>query len=410
MKSISTIIFIFLSLTTFGQTSKIKSPNKLEIPEMWPSAPKIPVKEARIKSIQINRFHYQDDSLTDKFANHVSTITRFNKLGDTIMHLLNKSYVNSENKTIIKHRTKFTIYKNYSEGKLKAIRKYDQHDSLIYTYDSEYKRSGIYVRDNKGNLLHHIGKSKKGKNWEVHQYHTYDKQGRNVAIYFVNQKKDTTSKVLMEYNDKGQMISRRRPMKQYNAGPITELFYYNEKDSLVRKLWINHDKIDTVEVFKNIYIYGELLYSVKSDYRRWNDHKLIGGKISTYDYNGNLLKKCQNLSCFEYKYDHNGRIYEYKVYSEDLPLVSTNLRFQYNEDGQLVKKIDLLHENSYWIWEYDDQGKLVSEKVYDKGELGREKRYFYDEKQLLTKEENTFFTGNSKGQRTIVKYVYSFYQ
>lgn len=107
--------------------------------------------------------------------------------------------------------------------------------------------------------------------------------------------------------------------------------------------------------------------------------------LYVYDKDGNMIEQSQynsegeKLISFFSEYDKDGhKTKEVTDYVEELTMDTTKT-FEY--DGDLMVRMKSTHDNSYSDFEYDKDGKMLSDKYYHSdGSLSRTWKYEYDEK------------------------------
>ena len=87
-----------------------------------------------------------------------------------------------------------------------------------------------------------------------------------------------------------------------------------------------------------------------------------------------------------FTYNNQGKLEYEKDYSSTDSLTSITTTF-YNENGQMFKVVDWQPENGViglYLYDYDNVGKKISQRVYDKkGILSSKWQYLYDNKKRV---------------------------
>lgn len=401
LKQVSLLLFV-LSFIAYCQ-SQVNSPNSLIYPQSRVKPEISDYENHNIKSLTSSTFYYENDSLIEE---RLISFTKFNRDGDTIKNITHSRWKPTI-KTIIRHRKKTKTYLIYKDDQFVSKRKYDKNDSLIYRFSPTTKRKSFFIRDSADRVVDITTKRNHRRKSGDHFYHTYNPHGLLTSKIRVSDK-DTTFKEFLKYNKQNQIVSVNKPMPSYNIGPMTTLFFYDERGNLTRKLLINHETKDTVEIVKKSYTYGKSFYEVTVERRRWNDHKLIVSVYFKYDYDDNLLKECKRGICNEKEFSPKGYLLSYKTYREASSKVSYHYLFKYDKKNRLIKKIDATDKNTYSLLEYDESNKLIHEKIYKKGILDKEVYYNYTDR-LLT-EKRTHFYDKEISRKSIFKFDYVFYR
>jgi hypothetical protein len=198
-------------------------------------------------------------------------------------------------------------------------------------------------------------------------------------------------------------------MNSYNTGPISELFLYDDKNNLICERWVKHETGDTVDIINNTYTYNKSSYTLQKQHRRFNDNRLIKSDTYTYDYNGNMIRKRSRLQCSYYLYHSDGKLASYELRKDDIQSYIIHYFYTYNEAGLLISQ-EAKNNNGLWLWEYDNNNKLISEKVYEKSDLKKEKIYSYTSFGLLNQEQTLKYSDGLIERKTIIQYHYTYFK
>jgi hypothetical protein len=187
-----------------------------------------------------------------------------------------------------------------------------------------------------------------------------------VALQYESKYKiNSNEKVLIhtkEYNEEGFLIKFTK-FNDESVSSISEFDYFDGKriERFTDVVEGNEKRVEYIEDGSGKV--GQInRYDTNGD--------LVGEEFLEYDENGQLLKRSGSVDgsipqLFDYETDANGRISLISVFDLDNSLVSYDslsyngnniTRFTKNGEGNLVNRVE---------FEYNDYGKLLSEKVYD---------------------------------------------
>ena len=122
-------------------------------------------------------------------------------------------------------------------------------------------------------------------------------------------------------------------------------------------------------------------------------------KETRYDKNGNLLSYAIT------EYNEDNKKVKYGSYDEE-GNEKYSYSYEYNKQGDLIKEVEKNEEETdvrVYEYEYTDKGQIENRVLFENDEFSYEKRFTYDDKGNLIKEESF----NEEGQSNIVfEYTY----
>ena len=202
-------------------------------------------------------------------------------------------------------------------------------------------------------------------------YNLHDKFGelvkgdmRYMSYYKFNEKGDVIE--MMLYNSDGTLYSK--DIYKYNAqGAIAETSYYNANGAIKRKVIYKYDSLGN--------------NTERAEYN--SDGSLNGKEIYKYDNHGNRTEEATFKSdgSLSYKYlscyDAQGRIID-KTYYRDSK-AEMQWHYKYDSAGNWAEWICYYEVGGNYEWknimEYDADGNLLSEVVYDINGLRHHDKY-----------------------------------
>lgn len=279
-------------------------------------------------------------------------------------------------------------------------------------------------------------------------FYEYDTAGNECKIKYKHQDKDKTDNYETEYITKYGYKpdgTYSRVLEYYNGEdtPTSIAFYnkygycikydntdyeykFDEAERLISKTSIYNNRKEVHEytydekgrLYKEDCFYMEYNEIVLYDYscrHEYNDNiesiyyfgynfeEEMLWKIIEKDENGNIIKETVNKNAdlgkyegttfAEYKYDSQNRlIYENHIVSEDLPLGRYNEHYVYSEtyeyEGDKLKRRECTNYNNVWEYFYDEKDRLIKEiNTYDGGGDGKIKEYSYnDDGSIISRE------------------------
>ena len=127
---------------------------------------------------------------------------------------------------------------------------------------------------------------------------------------------------------------------------------------------------------ENVYYYNFDSYEGKTVYS--GSHHMI----YTYDSDGNVIRKADADTIYEYTYDDGVLVGEY--WQQDGISYRITFQYEYDATGRLVKKSEIYTEeincsaaNVYWTYTYDADGKLLTETKLRENSNGDNYRWHY---------------------------------
>lgn len=227
------------------------------------------------------------------------------------------------------------------------------------------------------------------------------------------------------FNEEG-LLTQLTIIKGYgeNTDTTADYFYYDDFQRLVG----SRKRIGNI--YHSVYYEYDALGNLKKEARCKETNastkkdvfklgKQVLKSLETFEYkklNNNQYKKsCLNDEGRVYKsaiivYDEAGRVKE-ENYEFTVSWVRIKNKYQYDAKGRLVKRTYMSNANGKFVennvYEYDEQGNLLSEKNYENDMLSHEIAYLYNKRNaLITSQVDRDFVNNSI---QIVKYEYGFY-
>lgn len=214
-------------------------------------------------------------------------------------------------------------------------------------WESEY--------DKAGNEIKQVGYNSDGSidSWTEYEYNT---DGKGTMIVW--------------YNDDGS-VNARSEFKYDNEGNLIEDTQYNQGGHNYKEIRDYDEAGNEIECVR---------YVNKDLYRRYEYEYDEAGKKKTtivYDSDGDI----RSFESHEYEYDEGGNITKDVSYYDGGEMVKyCTTQYRYDEAGKIKEKItcngdDIIYRHEY---EYDEEGRLLIETVYDDDGSNINRRYEHE--------------------------------
>ena len=307
-----------------------------------------------------------------------------------------------------------TVYENTLDEKNRVIKSKITESSADGDY--EYTYFAYYTYDDEGRVLSDIRDYDEGMKEGV--AYSYDEHGNmcEIAMVMMGESEDTNI-YEYTYSADGKLVSMRQQMYdggtlyvEYDSyGNVTlresidsegvvyskEIIVYNDKGTLLSE--------EMIQDGERIYI---LEYFYDSEGREAKTTRSYGdGYVEIYEYEYNGKSQCvlerykstdpdgkvNDSSYTEYTYDERGYLLDMLKDGRGV------LTYRYDDNGNVVYYSYSTYFGFETIYyEYDAQGRCVSEKHYEDGEFDREVVYSYDAEGKTTNTVVTYNDGSSE--------------
>ena len=232
---------------------------------------------------------------------------------------------------------------------------------------------------------------------------------KTISTYAYNTEGEKETTYLMQYDEKNQLLeeltyigdtlaSRKiihRDDESGNPLMVKEIIYYNtkEKDSTTFVYTYNdkglNTRIESDSHNATINEYNEQGLLVHS----FSNEDESDGDYYTYDDNNRMTKK-QRLSNYTvYEYDDAGKPVSQKVYESGSDVLLLTVKFSYDDKGrrerEIYRDVETPSALTYdLVMRYDDENRLIEQKVIDEdGRPEIQVIHTYDEKGNMVEEK-----------------------
>ncbi len=313
-----------------------------------------------------------------------------------------KKILKSE-KTVIRGEDYSEYYEYDKDGnEIKYISTYIPENKVWTHVEYAYDKNGNKIDENY--IVDMTGGGRERKGWE------YDEYGNELSCFYVDENGEkgyVLREFVYTYDQFGNVTSYTETSRTYghkeNVETINIDITYDDNN---RKIFALH----TDEKGKGVCEYEWAYYddgTVKEEIYRYGNatkgYTLIITEV--YDKYGNLVKVTDsNGSISEWEYDENGNLLSKKIYDEEEEYYEAE-KYTYDGEGRLVRTDTYFTDPekiaSSYTYEYDEDGILVVTSMLDEdGNVRNEETYEYDEEKNITK-KITKYVGYDYAIKTI---------
>lgn len=203
----------------------------------------------------------------------------------------------------------------------------------------------------------------------------------------------TTEYGITRYNQQGYVTSITYGGEDSFSGDV--VYSYDSGNRMLVRISRNPYHEESERITNTYDATGLLLKTVRNgDYEGGVDKAEYNSKkqliwLKTYD--AELL-----IQAVEYIYDAAGNKTRENNYNEDMEIYSF-IEFDYDDDGKLMEKRDFdnfIPDTPETVLKYNPRGWLIEEIAFYAGRFDYQKRYSYDTKGNLIKEETNYGEGD----------------